>query len=379
MARAPATNVTAVPFLDLGPSHRGLKAELLAEISDLIESNAFTNGPHVEAFEEAFAAFCLTRSCVGVASGLDALRLSLLAAGLEPGDEVIVPANTFVAGFEAVTQAGGVPVPVDAAETDYNLDVAAVEAALSTRTRVIMPVHLYGQLADMTRLRKLADQHSLRLIEDACQAHGAERDGLRAGGAGLAGAFSFYPGKNLGAFGDAGAVVTPDGGHADRVRMLREHGQREKYRHQVPGYTARLDTIQALVLLRKLPFLADWNQQRRAAAGTYDEMLAGVGDLRLPPVPEGSCPVWHLYVVRTGRRDELAHYLRERGVGTGLHYPEPPHLSSAYASLGYQVGSFPTAEALAGELLSLPIFPGITEAQLETVNSVIHEFFARGG
>jgi dTDP-4-amino-4,6-dideoxygalactose transaminase len=363
-----------VPFLDLRAAHSGLKAELLAEIADLIDSSAFTNGPQVMEFEEAFADYCGTQCCIGIASGLDALRLALLAAGIERGDEVIVPANTFAATLEAVTQAGGHPVPVDANENDWNLDVAMTRRAIGSRTRFLMPVHLYGQLADMKELETLG----VSIVEDACQAHGATRDGVRAGAGGLAAAFSFYPGKNLGAFGDAGAVVTHDESLDARVRMLREHGQAEKYRHQVEGWTARLDTIQALVLLHKLPLLDGWNAGRRAAAAFYLDALAGVGDLELPPVAEESNPVWHLFVVRTARRDELAGFLRERGIATGLHYPEPPHLSQAYSWLGHKRGDFPVAEAMAAEVLSLPMFPSITEAQLEAVADAVGEFFARG-
>jgi dTDP-4-amino-4,6-dideoxygalactose transaminase len=367
-----------VPLLDLGPSNRALEADLLRDLQELVRSGAFTNGPHVVEFEEAFAAYCGAAECVGVASGLDALRLALLAADIEPGDEVIVPANTFAATFEAVTQAGGRPVVVDVTTGDYNLDPEAAAAALGPSTRFVLPVHLYGQLADMKALRRLADRHGTQIIEDACQAHGAFRDRHRAGTTGVAGAFSFYPAKNLGAFGDAGALVTSRPELASRVRALREHGQREKYRHELEGYTARLDTIQALVLLHKLPLLDGWNDERRQAATFYLEALEGIGDLRLPPVAEGSRPVWHLFVVRTEDPARLAGFLGERGIQTGRHYPEPPHLSVPYAWLGYERGSFPVSEALAEEVLSLPIFPGITETQLERVVSEVRAFFAHG-
>jgi len=369
---------TGVPFLDLGAIHDELRAEILEDVGALIDTGAFTNGPQVAEFEEAFASWCGSRECIGLASGLDALRLALLAAGIERGDEVVVPANTFIATFEAVTQAGGLPVPVDVGESDYNLDLAAVEATLTERTRFLLPVHLYGQAADLRGLTAIAERHGLAVLEDACQAHGATRDGLRAGSTGLAGAFSFYPGKNLGAMGDAGALVTDDAELARTVRALREHGQREKYRHELEGYTARLDTIQALVLLRKLPHLERWNEERRALADAYAAALEGVGDLRLPPVPPGSEPVWHLYVVRTVEPERLAAFLRERGIGTGRHYPEPAHLAPAYAWLGHGRGSFPVTEALAGELLSLPIFPGMSQGQLDTVAGAISEYFGHG-
>jgi dTDP-4-amino-4,6-dideoxygalactose transaminase len=360
-----------VPFLDLRTSHDELKADLLAEFSQLIDSNAFTNGPAVAAFEAAFAAYCRREACVGVASGLDALRLALIAAGLEPGDEVLVPANTFIATFEAVSQAGGTPMPVDVSETDLNMDVEAARAAIGPRTRIVMPVHLYGQLADMHGLGELG----VPIIEDACQAHGATRDGAAAGQLGLAAAYSFYPGKNLGAFGDAGALVTDDARLVERVKALREHGQRAKYDHELIGFTARLDTIQAIVLSNKLPFLDGWNEQRRAAAALYTEALTGVGDIQLPAVAANSDPVWHLYVIRTANPQALALHLRDRQIGTGFHYPEPAHLSQAYRGAGYPKGSFPVTEAAAARVLSLPIFPGITESQIEAVVDGVRSYF----
>jgi len=375
MATVAVKPAAAVPFFDPGPSIDWMRAALLGDIADLLDSGAFTNGPHVARFEEAFATYCGTSECVGLGSGLDALRLALLAAGLEEGEEVVVPANTFIATFEAVTQAGGVPVAADILETDYNLDPAAVEAAITPRTRVLMPVHLYGQMADMRALSALAQRHGLAVLEDACQAHGAERDGLRAGANGLAGAFSFYPAKNLGAMGDAGALVTDDAELASQVRALREHGQRAKYVHDAVGFTARLDTIQALVLLRKLPHLDCWNEQRRALATLYTEALTGIGDLRMPQVVDNSQPVWHLYVVRTADPQGLADFLALRGIGSGRHYPQPPHLSPAYAGLGYRSGSFPVSEALAREVISLPLFPGMTESQLAAVIDAVSEYF----
>jgi dTDP-4-amino-4,6-dideoxygalactose transaminase len=366
----------SVPFLDLGLLHRGLKAEIVEEIAELVDSSAFTNGPQVREFETAYAAYCGTSACVGLASGLDALRLGLQAAGIEPGDEVVVAANTFVATLEAVTQAGGRPVVVDASESDYNLDPGKVESALTERTRFLMPTHLYGQLADMRALEEIAERRGLTILEDACQAHGASRDGITAGTSGVANAFSFYPGKNLGAFGDAGALTTDDDELAARVRSLREHGQTRKYLHELEGWTARLDTIQAIVLLRKLPLLDRWNGERRAVAAKYADRLAGIGDLRLPPVPEGSEPVWHIYAVRTVDPEALAGFLRERGIGSGRHYPDPVHLSPAYAWLGYGEGDFPVAEAVASEQLSLPMFPGMTDAHVDSVVGAIADYFS---
>jgi dTDP-4-amino-4,6-dideoxygalactose transaminase len=376
---AAATAGVRVPFVDLEPSHAPVADEILADIGELVDAGAFTNGPQVAAFEEAFAAYCGVDHCVGLASGLDALRLGLLAAGIEPGDEVIVPADTFIATFEGVSQAGGVPVPVDVTERDYNLDPEAVEAALTTRTRFLLPVHLYGQVSDMRALQEIAARHELAILEDACQAHGASRDGIRAGAGGQMAAFSFYPSKNLGAFGDAGALVTGDADLVARVRALREHGQREKYRHDRVGYTARLDTIQAIVLSHKLPLLDGWNDDRRSQARFYAERLADVGDLMLPPVAPESEPVWHLYPVRTQEPERLGAFLKERAVATGRHYPEPAHLSPAYAHLGHRAGSFPVAEAIARECLSLPVFPGMREEQLEATVAAVEAFFGDAG
>jgi len=369
------TERTAVPFLDLGTVHAPLKTRILEDLDALLDSGAFTNGPQVREFEQAFAAYCGRQRCVGVANGTEAIRLALVALGISPGAEVVVPANTFVATFEAVLQAGGIPVPADVTESDYNLDPRAAEQMVTDRTEFILPVHLYGQLADMAALEALAEHAGARIVEDACQAHGAERDGRRAGGSGVAAAFSFYPGKNLGAIGDAGAIVLDDAAVAAELCALREHGQHEKYRHARQGCTARLDTVQAMVLLRKLPLLDGWNRDRRSAAAFYEDALNGIGDLVLPPVPDGSDPVWHLYAIRSSGRDALADSLRRQGIGVGIHYPEPPHLSPANAGLGYGPGDFPVAERLAAEVLSLPIFPGITEEQLQAVVDAVVEHF----
>jgi dTDP-4-amino-4,6-dideoxygalactose transaminase len=375
MSQAPAR---MLPFVDLSHVNAVVEREVLADAAAIIASGAFTNGPHVARFEDAFAAYCGARECVGVASGLDGLRLALIAAGMGPGDEVIVPAQTFVATFEAVSQAGARPVVADVSERDYNLDPDAVAAALTARARAVLPVHLYGQMADMRRLSDLAERHGLRLVEDACQAHGAERDDLRPGQVAAAAAFSFYPTKNLGALGDAGALITDDSTLAAAARSLRQHGERERYVSERIGYTARLDTLQAAVLLRKLPLLDGWNRRRREAAGLYAAALEDVGDIRCLPVPAGSRPVWHLYPVRTAHADGLSAFLAERGIHTGRHYRQPPHLSPAYAGLGHRSGAFPVAESLAAELVSLPIFPGISEGQLGWVTDSVKEYFDHG-
>jgi dTDP-3-amino-3,4,6-trideoxy-alpha-D-glucose transaminase len=364
-----------VPFFDPGPMHTPLRAEILADVAGLLDTGDFVNGGAVGEFEDAFARFAGVRHCVGTASGLDALRLALLGLGLQPGDEVLVPANTFVATLEAVTQARGRPVLVDISESDLNIDMDAARASVGPRTRFVMPVHLYGQLADMHSVLELARGHGLTVVEDACQAHGGSRDGVAAGASGDAAAFSFYPAKNLGAIGDAGALVTNDGDLAERARALREHGQLAKYEHEYEGYTARLDTIQALALLRKLPHLDGWTSQRRAVARQYTDALAGVGDLQLPPVPDGSNPVWHLYVIRTAEPDRLGAFLRDRGIATGRHYPVPPHLSKAYAWLGHRRGDFAVAERVCASALSLPLFPGITESQVSYVAERVVSYF----
>jgi dTDP-4-amino-4,6-dideoxygalactose transaminase len=364
-----------VPFVDLGPSSRAVKQRVLERIAQTIDRGDFANGEAVTDFEVRFAAYCGARHCVGVASGLDALRLSLIASDLEPDAGVLVPAATFAATFEAVIQAGGVPVVVDVCEDDFAIDVAAAGSAAIGATH-ILPVHLYGQMADMRSISQIAAARRLPIVEDACQAHGARRDGLGPGRASLAAAFSFYPAKNLGAMGDAGALITDDDVHAERVRALRVHGETRKYHHERVGYTARLDTFQAIVLLEKLPILDEWNDQRRHAASYYENALAGVDGLSLPRAAAGSEPVWHLYVVRCGEPARLAEFLAARGIGSARHYPEPPHLAPAYRVLGYASGDFPVAEALSREALSLPLYPGITETQLEWVCTSIREYFA---
>jgi dTDP-4-amino-4,6-dideoxygalactose transaminase len=376
--RAGVSEPPAVPLLDLSRVHRELREALLADIGAVIDSGTFTSGAQVEAFELEFAARCGAAHCVGLASGLDALRIALIALGIGPGDEVVLPALTFVATLEAVVQAGATAVVVDVRADDYGLDVEAAAAAVTERTRALVPVHLYGQMVDMRALRDLAGRNGLTIVEDACQAHLARRDGLRAGACGAAGAFSFYPGKNLGALGDAGALVMSDAGIAAQARALREHGQRRKYHHDMLGYTARLDTIQATVLLRKLARLPEWNRQRTRAAERYNSALAGVGDVRPLPVPAGSEPVWHLYPVRTSFRAELEHFLGARGIGTGRHYPFPIHETAAYRRAGLPSVPCPVAEVLTGELLSLPIFPGITDEELDTVTGMVAAFFRRG-
>jgi dTDP-4-amino-4,6-dideoxygalactose transaminase len=364
-----------VPFVDLGPTSRAVKQRVLARIGETVDRGDFTYGEAVAEFEQRFAEYVGRAHCVGVSNGLDGLRLGLLASGIAEGEGVVVPASTFAATFEAVLQAGGRPVIVDAGGVDYNLDIAQTEAAVRAGAAYVLPVHLYGRMADVVGLSRVAEETGAQIIEDACQAHGAVRDGIVAGSVGRASAFSFYPSKNLGAMGDAGAVVTDDEDLAARVRALRVHGETRKYHHEYIGYTARLDTIQAIVLLEKLPLLAEWNRERQAAARFYTDALSEVEELRLPSEPAGSEPVWHLYVLRVSEPERLAAFLAARGIQTGRHYPEPVHLSPAYRDLGFAPGDFPVAEALAREALSLPLYPGISEAQLEMVCDAVRDYF----
>ena len=352
--------------------------EEVAAVTEVLRSGMIAQGRRVAELEERWADRVGTRHAIAVGNGTVALAAILAGLELGPGDEVITVGHTFAATANAILSTGATPVFVDIEPDTYLIDAKRIERAITSRTRALLPVHLFGLVADMDMVRAIGDRYGLAVVEDAAQAHGATRDGLRAGGRGLAGCFSFYPGKNLGALGDAGALVTDDEGLAERARALREHGQRAKYHHDLEGFTARLDTIQALALLHKLPLLDAWNEQRRAVARFYTHALDGVGDLQLPPVPAGSEPVWHLYVVRTADPVGLASFLSERGIGSGRHYPQPVHLSPAYASLSYGRGSFPVTEQLADRVLSLPIFPGLAEAQLDAVVGAVRDFFERG-
>jgi len=337
----------------------------------VLESGWYILGKEVEQFEQRFAAYCEARHGIGVANGLDAIMLALRAYGIQAGDEVIVPSNTFIATWLAVSQCGATPVPVEPVEATYNIDPALVEAAITPKTRAIVAVHLYGQPADMDPLRALADKHGLKLIEDAAQAHGARYKGRRTGSLGDAAAFSFYPGKNLGALGDGGGVVTDDDALDAIVRTYRNYGSQKKYHNLVQGFNSRLDELQAAFLSVKLAALDADNAARRAVAAQYGRLLAGIPGLDLPHVPEWAEPVWHLYVVRHARRDALAAKLAESGIGTIVHYPVAPHLQQAYAELGYKEGDFPIAEAIHREVLSLPMGPGMTPEQVEQVAAAV--------
>ena len=353
-----------VSFLDLKSSYHELKVELDAAYLRVMESGWYVLGQEVEAFEKEFATYCGVKHCIGVGNGLDALHLILRAMGVGPDDEVIVPANTFIATWLAVSNVGARPVPVEPHERTYNIDPDRIEAAITTRTKVILPVHLYGQPADMDPICEVARRHGLRVVEDAAQAHGARYKGKRAGSLGDAAGFSFYPGKNLGAFGDGGAITTDDADLADRVRTLRNYGSKEKYRHLCMGYNSRLDEVQAALLRVKLTALDAWNRRRADSAGFFSSVLQKQSAMTVPYMPEWAGPSWHLYVIRTGKRREVQRLLSERGIGTLIHYPVPPHLQQAYAALGYKPGSFPLSEMLADEVLSLPMGPHLSLPQL---------------
>lgn len=356
-----------IPLVDLAAQQAEVDDEVRAGLDEVFRTTAFVGGPQVGQFEKEYAAFIEVAHCVGVANGTDALELALRAAGVTAGGEVVLPANTFIATAEAVARIGAVPVPVDVDERHLLIDPAAVEAAITSRTQAVIPVHLFGQVAPIEEFEKSARAAGAVIVEDAAQSQGARRHGAAAGGLGIVAGTSFYPGKNLGAAGDAGAVTTNDPDIARRVRVLGAHGTATKYDHEVIGVNSRLDTVQAVVLLAKLRRLAKWNEHRRAAARRYDELLTGLDAVRTPVSMDGNEDVWHLYVVRVTERDRVLTWLHERGVGAGIHYPVPVHLSRAFAHLGYAPGSFPVAEQAAGEILSLPMYPTITPAQQEAV------------
>jgi dTDP-4-amino-4,6-dideoxygalactose transaminase len=355
-----------ISFLDLRASNLSLRGGIDAAIARVIESGWYIGGPEVESFEAEYASYCGAKHAVGVGNGLEALHLCLLAMGIGPGDEVIVPSNTYIATWLAVSQCGAVPVPVEPLSTTYNLDPELVEQAIGPNTKAIIPVHLYGQSADLSPLVALATKHGLKLLSDGAQAHGARYKGEPVGRFGDAVAWSFYPGKNLGALGDGGAVTTDDVDLADRLRVLRNYGSRVKYVNEVKGFNSRLDPIQAAVLGVKLKHLDVWNERRRAIARAYLAGLAGL-DLKLPEVPSWAEPVWHLFVVRIKDRDAIQARLQHAGIGTLIHYPIPPHQQQAYKELGYQGNQFPLADAMARELLSLPMDPMLTDAQVHEV------------
>ena len=362
-----------VPFVDLKVQAAELRAEFDAAFGSILERAAYTMGQELTEFEDRFAAFTGCSRAVGVSSGTDAVKLALIAAGVRPGDDVIVPANTFIATAEAVSHIGATPVFVDCLESNGLMDTAAVGPAVTPRTTAVVPVHLYGQPVDMDALAEVATAHGLAVVEDACQAHGASYKGRPAGSLGDIAAFSFYPGKNLGALGDGGAVTTNDPAAAETVRLYRNHGQADKYTHQVAGYCDRLHNLQAALLLVKLPHLAAWNEARRAVARDYDSALGGRHGVTVTELGDAVEAVYHLYVVMVEDRDAVRQRLGERGVESGIHYPVPLHLQPAYEALGHSLGDFPVAERRAERILSLPMFPEIDQAQRDYVVAALEQ------
>ena len=362
-----------VPFLDLKVQYDALREELQIAMQEVLDRTAFAGGPFVEKFEEDFAAFCGTRHAVGVGSGTEAIWLALLALGVGQGDEVITVPMTFMATAEAITFAGGKPIFVDIEASSYTMDPGRLEQAITPRTRAVIPVHLYGQMAEMDAILAIAAKHGLPVIEDACQAHGAEYKGRKAGSLGAAGCFSFYPGKNLGAYGEAGAVVTNDGDLAKKLRVLRDHGQPRKYTHSVVGWNARMDGLQGAILRTKLKYLDAGNELRRAHAKAYTEQLSGVSGIVCPEEAPYAKHVYHVYAVRTQRRGDVMEALTAKGIGCGIHYPIPIHLQEAYQGLGLSAGDFPVSEECAAEELSLPMFPELTTEQIRYVADALRE------
>jgi dTDP-4-amino-4,6-dideoxygalactose transaminase len=361
-----------VPFLDLHASYEEIRPACDEAALRVLRSGQYIGGQEIDAFEAAFAEYCGVEHCIAVANGLEALQLALVAAGVGPGDEVIVPAHTFIATWLAVTHCGAIPVPVDVDAATFNMDPSRLEAALTPRTRVVVPVHLYGLPADLDAILTLCTERGITVIEDAAQAHGARYRGRRIGGHGAAAAWSFYPGKNLGAFGDAGAVTTNDGAVAARLRLLRNYGSAVRYVHELAGRNSRMDPIQAALLRVKLTHLDEWNGRRRRIAHRYLEALSDTG-VTLPAELHGAEHVWHLFCVRHHRRDEFREALLAHGVETLIHYPVPPHLQTAYAAAGIRAGAFPVAESIAGTVLSLPMGPAMSDAQVSAVIAAVHQ------
>jgi dTDP-4-amino-4,6-dideoxygalactose transaminase len=365
-----------IPFVDLSAQYEAIAGEIEQAISGVLRRTDFILGGDVEQFEREFAEYSETSFAVGIDSGTSAIEMALRAYGIGPGDEVITVANSFIATALAISYTGARPVLVDVDPRTYNMDLSLLEGAITPRTKAVVPVHLYGQPVDMEPVLEIAGERGLVVIEDACQAHGARYNGKRVGSLGHAAAFSFYPGKNLGAYGDGGLVVTSDEQTADSLRMLRNYGQRQKYHHLLQGFNRRLDTLQAAVLRVKLPYLDGWNAARRRHAAQYNELLESA-EVGMPFEPGYSESVYHLYVIRVADRDGLAAHLKERGVSAGIHYPVPIHLQPAYSELGYSAGSFPVSEQAAHEILSLPMYAELTEGQIEHVAEAVREFVQR--
>jgi len=360
-----------VPFVDLKAQHASISAEVNAAFARVSSDADFILGADVRSFEEEFATYCETQHAVGLDSGMSALELGMRAMGIGPGDEVITPAGSFIASSSAISFTGATPVWVDSDPRTYNIDPELIEAAITTRTKAIMAVHLYGRPAHMDAVLEIAERHALPVIEDACQSHGARHGHRRTGSIGTFGAFSFYPSKNLGAYGDAGAIVTNDRELAEKVRMMRNYGQRAKYQHAYLAWNRRLDSVQAAILRIKLRHLDEWNVARRRVASLYDELLAGSGVVLPEPAAHGAEHVYHLYVIQTGERDRVQGELAALGIGSGIHYPIPIHLQEAYRDRGFGRGSFPVAEAAASRVLSLPMYPELGEDSVRRVAEAV--------
>lgn len=365
-----------VPILELKPAYDELRGEFDAAYRRVMESGRYLFGPELDAFETEYARSLGTAHCVGVANGLEALQMTLMALGVGHGDEVVVPSNGYIATWFAATQVGATVVPCEPDERTFNLDPGRLEAVISPRTRVILPIHLYGQPADMDAIADIARRNGIFLLEDAAQSHGASYRGRQAGALADAAGISFYPSKNLGAFADAGAVTTGNAELSEKIRLIRNYGSRIRYQNEVIGLNSRMDELQAAFLRVRLTRLEEWNIRRRRLATIYLHQLHGVGDLVLPHVPPWAEPVWHLFVVRTARRDALRAHLASLGIGSDIHYPTPPHLSGAYRNRGWKRGDFPVAERLAAEVVSLPIGPHLTTEQVDSVCAGVRSFFS---
>lgn len=362
-----------VPLLSLQAQYASIKDEIALAIQEVLDTNAFAGGPMVEKFENLFARFCLVDHAVGVDSGTGALWMALLALGVGPSDEVITSPNTFIATAEAISFCGATPVFVDVDQNTFNIDPKLIEKAITTKTKVIIPVHLYGQMADMDPIIEFARAHNLAVVEDACQAHGAEYKARRAGSIGDAGYFSFYPGKNLGAYGEAGAVTTNSTELAATMKMFRDHGQERKYYHSIIGWNGRMDGFQGAVLSVKIKYLEEWTEARIRNAALYDELLRDIDGVVVPLKDEHARHVYHIYAIRVAERDKLLHALAEHGISCGIHYPVPVHLQGAYRQLGYSRGDFPETEAAADSVLSLPMFPELTSEQIHFTAETIQK------
>lgn len=364
-----------IPFLNFSPMHLAIKGDIQEAFNRVYDSNWFVLGKEVEQFESAYSSFNKVKHTIGLSNGLDALHLALRALGIGVGDEVIVPSNTYIATVLAVSYVGATPVLVEPRLETYNLNPDAIEAAITNKTKAIMPVHLYGQACEMSAVQQIANKYNLFVIEDNAQAQGATYKGKITGSWGNANGTSFYPGKNLGALGDAGAVTTNDTEISRKIKMLRNYGSEKKYFNEVLGYNMRLDEMQAAFLRVKLRKLEEWTNERKKIASWYNSELNGVGDLVLPEIAEGATHVYHLYVIRTKKRDALQQYLTDHGIGTLIHYPIPPHLQEAYQHLGYKKGDFPIAEEMSETCLSIPIWPGMNKTEVDYISETIKSYF----